>query len=724
MTELWFAAAELAQMALPGMPGTDRAIQLRAGREAWQYRDRQGRGGGREYHISALPLAAREAIARREAAKAAARATTAAHETLRQAVSKPVTGNRASAREAGLKAALSMTDRQECRADAALAIIAAYREFVRVSGLGPEAARRGFTSAYNARQLALEASVYERRRTLSVPTLKRLQQRLDQEGLVALGGRNGRPKGSSQIDRDAEVRDLVIGLVVDRPTISNAIIIDAIEARFGADRVPAKRTLDRWVAGWKAANKALLAAETNPDAWRSKYRASFGSASEEADGLNAIWEMDSTPADIMLLDGRHTIIGCVDVWSRRSVLQVTPTSKAAAVAGTLRRAMLAWGVPRVLRIDNGADYVADYTQRVILALKIEPDPGPKYTPEHKPHIERLFKTWSHDLLELLPGYIGHNVAEQQVIRERKAFWERLKDPNAAIDIKMTAEELQAFCDQWCEFRYAHRVHGQLGGLSPFQKALSWTGATRRIEDEHALDLLLAPVAGTRTVRKKGIEVDGAWFVANELGLHVGEAVHVRQDPADLGRVHVFAANGTFIAIATAVERLGIDRREVAMVARAKQKAQVAEGRKALKAIRRRANTGDVVQDILAAAEAKANRVIALPRAAETHTTPALQEAAKVAQALSGMPAVTVPQEELQRRREAAERMVAETRQAPLSEREIKRQRYRRARELEDAIEAGQPVDVDDLEWLQTYSGTAEYRSLRGIEADFGRAAAG
>ncbi|HEY9348136.1 MAG TPA: Mu transposase C-terminal domain-containing protein [Inquilinus sp.] len=575
-------------------------------------------------------------------------------------------------------------------------------------------------AAYNARELTLQAAVYERRRALSVPTLKRLQQRLDHEGLAALGGRSGRPKGSSQIDRDAEVRELIIGLVVDRPTLSNAIIIDAIEARFGVDRAPAKRTLDRWVAAWKTANKVLLAAETNPDAWRSKYRASFGSASEEAAGLNAIWEMDSTPADIMLLDGRHTIIGCIDVWSRRMILVVTPTSKAAAVAGTLRRAILAWGVPRVLRIDNGADYVADYTQRVIAALEIEPDAGPKYTPEHKPHIERGFKTWSHDLLELLPGYIGHNVAEQQVIRERKAFWQRLKDPNAAIDIKMTAEQLQTFCDQWCEFRYAHRVHGQLGGLSPFQKAVSWTGAVRRITDEHALDLLLAPIAGERVVRKKGIEVDGAWFVAPELALHVGEAVHVRQDPADLGRVHVFTAAGAFVAIAVAVERLGIDRREVAMVARAKQKAQVAEGRKALKAIRRRANTGEVVQDILAAAEAKANRVIALPRAAEAHTTPALQEAAKAGQALSGTVAVTVPQAELERRREAAQQLMTQARQPQPSERDVKYQRYLRARGLEDQIEAGQSVDPDDVEWLQVYRDTPEYTAKRRMEADFGR----
>ncbi|HJW81990.1 MAG TPA: transposase domain-containing protein [Acidiferrobacterales bacterium] len=49
----WFSAAELA--GLPGMPGTERAIQISAKKNGWQSRPRAGRGGGREYHISALP---------------------------------------------------------------------------------------------------------------------------------------------------------------------------------------------------------------------------------------------------------------------------------------------------------------------------------------------------------------------------------------------------------------------------------------------------------------------------------------------------------------------------------------------------------------------------------------------------------------------------------------------------------------------------------------------
>jgi putative transposase len=57
----WYSAKELA--GLPGMPGTDRAIQIKAEKNNWPSRPRAGRGGGREYHISALPADTRIALA-------------------------------------------------------------------------------------------------------------------------------------------------------------------------------------------------------------------------------------------------------------------------------------------------------------------------------------------------------------------------------------------------------------------------------------------------------------------------------------------------------------------------------------------------------------------------------------------------------------------------------------------------------------------------------------
>jgi hypothetical protein len=62
----WFSAAELAALALPGVPSTKRGVQLLADAERWNrsdykgkhWRMRQGRGGGVEYHYTLLPTAA------------------------------------------------------------------------------------------------------------------------------------------------------------------------------------------------------------------------------------------------------------------------------------------------------------------------------------------------------------------------------------------------------------------------------------------------------------------------------------------------------------------------------------------------------------------------------------------------------------------------------------------------------------------------------------------
>ena len=58
-----YSAKELA--GLPGLPGTDRGIQKQADRESWSSRQRPGRGGGKEYPLSALPAETRDYLINR-----------------------------------------------------------------------------------------------------------------------------------------------------------------------------------------------------------------------------------------------------------------------------------------------------------------------------------------------------------------------------------------------------------------------------------------------------------------------------------------------------------------------------------------------------------------------------------------------------------------------------------------------------------------------------------
>jgi len=69
MSQDWLTAQELA--GLPGMPGTHSAVLRRAKAEAWESRQRAGRGGGREYAFEALPVETQAALLKASTPKAA-----------------------------------------------------------------------------------------------------------------------------------------------------------------------------------------------------------------------------------------------------------------------------------------------------------------------------------------------------------------------------------------------------------------------------------------------------------------------------------------------------------------------------------------------------------------------------------------------------------------------------------------------------------------------------
>lgn len=600
---------------------TERAIRLRAAKEGWA--SRLGENGQREYPGDDLP-ADIQATLRRTA--------TPNPSTARVTLAEEIANTAAHARRADGLARFAAQDDERATARAEiLHLFETYRAANRHPTLFE--ARLAFARAYMERQLEVPAEVRAAVPKLSERTLRRWQVAVEKEGLARLAGRYGNRKGAGRIDQDPEVSDFIVGLIADRPRVKAKLVMRGLRARFPAERVPAYRTVQRFITAWKRDNRQAHEALANPDAFRGRYMAAFGSASENVAGLNALWELDSTPADVMLANGRHSIIGVIDVWSRRTKLLVTRTSKATAIAALMRRAMLDWGVPVIIKTDNGQDYTSRHIKRVVTGLGIEQQLCTPFSPYEKPHIERFFRTFSHDLVELLGGFIGHNVAERREIESQRSFAERLMLPGETVEIQMTAEEFQRFCDRWAADVYHHEAHSGLSNASPLLKAAQWRGAVRRIENERALDVLLAEAPGGdgwRSVTKKGVRVEGGDFIAPELTDVIGEKVRVLYDVTDFGRVYVFNADGQFICIAECPERTGISRKAIAAEARARQRKRIAEERRQLKALAKGANTRDLVEDILAE-RARANAsVVPLPVPGTPHETDALAAAAEAA----------------------------------------------------------------------------------------------
>ena len=631
-----YTALQIAKMRLPGMPGTVSGVHRKAARESWPLRLRpSGRGGGRVYPLEALPDEAQSKIRRPAQPKPTQPAPADSASTQKEPNDKK-------------RLFLGLGPDRRAMVEAKAEAVVLWRHYkkriFREISIGD--ARKAFCFLWKAGQAGAEERARKALPMLSVRSLYNWDRALAKGGLNALVDQRGQAQaGRGILDKDTKMRDVVLGMLAVHPHAGSSHLAQGLAVRFSScpHRLPSVRTIQHWTKKWREENKVLWAHLCNPDAAKGRYGASVGRADEGVDSLNALWEIDATMADVLLSDGqRHTILGIIDVWSRRMLLHVTRTSPSTAVCTALRRAILAWGVPGAVRCDNGKEFISHHTRTALKDLGIEQKTAPPFQPERKPFIERALGTFSHDLLELLPGFCGHDVSDRQAIRSQRSFSARFgRGENA--EGRLTPEAFQEFCDKWCAL-YASRPHQGLGGLTPTSRASSWIGLVRMIKDERALDILLSEPAqgGVRTVHKKGISVGGLWHVAADLGAYIGQRVRIRLDKGDAGKIFVFSKNGVFLCEAVCPERVGVSRRQLAQATRKVQGEMLREARKVVKAATCATAPHGIAREILAGVEPEASDET--PRRAMPALTPALKEAVRAAHS-NEMPETTSLSEE-------------------------------------------------------------------------------
>ncbi|MNG85409.1 Integrase core domain protein [compost metagenome] len=545
----WFTAQALA--GLIGMPSYPDGVRKKAEREAWQSRKRET-GKGAEYHVSSLPAETRRYLAEQAVALQG------------QAVTDHAAGGKAMAKllerevpvkpDAGRKL-LTLGEGARKKVDARLLILQAADLFLvpyQACQQG-EVGRRAFIEAYRTRALQLPASVYERQKPFSLITLRRWQGSLTDEGPAALAGNYPRERPSA-VEQSPDLARFLTALVTAKPHLANKwgalheLASQYNEMNLLGWYIPSQSSLRRWLVKWLAENKVAFTYATNPDAYNNQYRTAIEEMYPWMAQPNDVWEFDSTPVDAMLVDGRHSIIAVIDVFTRRVRLLVAKTSSSEGICLLLRKTLLTWGTLNdngVMRTDNGSDYVSQRVMSICTLLGMNVSRSNAYSGWEKPHIERFFRTLSHGLIELLPAYIGHCVADRQVIEARKSFAQRLEEkrkPDAEKEIyelAMTAGQLQTLLDDWLDARYHNRKHSSLG-MTPNEKYQSARYQRRAIVDESALDLLLNHI-GEATVSKGFIKAGGLKYSAPELleNSWKSQRVSVFLDPSDVGRAILY-----------------------------------------------------------------------------------------------------------------------------------------------------------------------------------------
>lgn len=512
----------------------------------------------------------------------------------------------------------------------------------------------------------------------------------------------GRPAGRNYFTANVQVADAVTGWLAARK-LSAAVLLEMIEANFPPPHeLPSLRSLQRFVARLEAEKAVVFQSLRDPNAYKGTRRLSLGRADADVTYANQRWELDTTPGDVLLVEGRRSILGVIDVFSRRVRFLVCPSESAQSVRRLLSSTMQAWGAcPAEVATDQGSGYVNKAITSALELLGIEHRACPPASPEKKPHIERVFGTFQRKRAEVLAGYCGHNVAEAQRLRERA----RKETGKPLIVPEMTAAELQTVLDNWADGPYLQERHSGIG-MSPLAKWQSSTTSGNRAPSADELRIVLSAHVGIRTVGKRGVEWQRGRYWSPALVDFIGQPVMVRRDEDELGELMIFDEAGRFIDIAVNHQRSGMSEEQFALAARRDQEAHIRQARAELLEKKRRFTIEDARDKLLRHDAEKAGRLVTLPGA------------------LADAPSDTV--RSIRQRPEPATPTADEL--AALEQRAVPKP-MPAARSVEDKIaeadgliaaaHRGEAVDQERLRWAQAYATGSEYRTAKVMAAHFG-----
>lgn len=501
----------------------------------------------------------------------------------------------------------------------------------------------------------------------------------------------GRPKGTDFFTAHPDVADAVEAYLTQR-SLSASVVLDLLRTEFA--EVPHLRALQRFIKAFEASKPALLASFVDPDAYKSKFRVALGDADGAETHANQVWELDATKADVMTTDGRKMILGVIDRWSRRCRFMVADSESGQAVRRLLIETIRAWGVmPETVVTDQGSGFICASIVSACEALDIEHRPCPPASGDRKPFIERVFGTFTRDRAEILPGYIGHNVAEAQRLRAVA----RANTGKPVIQATISAVDLQSILHAWVEGAYIHRRHSKLG-MSPLARWQSSPVPSAAAPAENTLRIALSKQEGPMMVTKRGVRWRNGRYWSAALAPWIGRMVQVRRDEEDLGALFVFDEDGRFIDTAVNAMRSGLSQQAFAAAAKANQAAHMKEVRAVIREKQRRFSF-DKARDALLRQEAEAaGKLVALPRPTVERSTPQIDsfQTAHAPVPITSAPKASAPQSTaaVSERAARAERLIADH-------------------------DAGHEVDAQQLAWARAFVAGPTYAAHRARQQIFG-----
>jgi len=289
---------------------------------------------------------------------------------------------------------------------------------------------------------------------------------------------------------------------------------------------------------------------------KSYNQPAMGNRKEQFTYKNECWEIDSTPADVIIFhEGnqmRPDILAIKDVFSGRVVATLAIKSNALAIIRLLWKAIDEFGMPKTIKGDNGRDYLSKQFQNLLDNLHIRYDKAIAYAGDEKGGIERAFKTLQHSYMTMLVGFIGHNVGHRQKIEQQTAKKHRTAKDKYGNPVK-TQTDSDALLS-WDEFdaRIQEGVclweidKKRRTGPSPVEVWNSCVEPMQKISYESFL--IYAGGYHSRDVQKDGIHFNGLRFISSFIMKYRKQKVFISENIDNISELFVFDSTGELIGV--------------------------------------------------------------------------------------------------------------------------------------------------------------------------------
>ena len=532
VAKFWFSAAELAAAKLHGMPTTRQGVDAMAATGKWHCRPRDGRGGGVEYPLSALPIVAQSALALREA-------------------QAPTPGP---GRSDWLDRQTNKTkDKARTRLEALQAVdtlVLSGQTKVLAMQLVAHQAKVSISTLYN-----WEKSI-------------RYEPRTDWMPLLA-------PKHAGG-GREAECSDeawdfiRVDWLRLERPTFSACYRRLQSVAHEQGWTVPAARTLERRLdalskpvvvlarEGMNALNRMYPAQERDRGVFHAL-------EAVNADGHK--WDVFCKWPD-QEKPGRPMMVAFQDLYSGKILSwRIDKSENKEAVRLAFGDMVEDYGIPDYCWLDNGRSFASKWLtgrmpnrfrfkikdedpEGILLHLGVQVHWTKPYSGQSKP-IERAFRDMAGDLAKH-PAFAGAYVGNSPMAKPENYM--------------STAVPIDKFIEIIAEGIREHNARSGRTATVCAGRSFDETFAEsyvksmiRKAAPEHKRLWLLAAEGVLVSPRDGAINIMGNRYWAERLHAFMGQKVVVRFDPTSLhDALHVYRLDGTYVGTADCIEAVGFN----------------------------------------------------------------------------------------------------------------------------------------------------------------------